>query len=73
MGLNLLEEDANEREQFDSTVKRLGMTPLEFVQVSLETMHRCAKFPQGSYAKMLAIYANEIAKARAKMTPNVPP
>ncbi len=70
MELNLLPEDPVERRYFDEHAATLGMDPLEMVQNALTIMHKCAEYPQGSYAKMLAIYSNEIAKARAKMTAN---
>jgi hypothetical protein len=60
---DLLQEDPVERQQFDEIVSRLNINPLVAVKDALATMHKCAEYPQGSYAKMLAIYSNEIAKA----------
>jgi hypothetical protein len=63
--LDLLPEDPVERQQFDEIVSRLNIAPLVIVQNALTTMHKCAEYPHGSYAKVMAIYSNEIAKARA--------
>jgi hypothetical protein len=62
---DLLQEDPVERQQFDDMVTRLNIAPLVIVQNALTTMHKCAEYPHGSYAKVMAIYSNEIAKVRA--------
>ena len=68
--MNLLPEDPEERRYFDDTVNAFGTSPLMLVENGLRIMHSTAEYPNSSYAKLLAIYANEVAKARAMMTPN---
>jgi hypothetical protein len=55
-------EDANERRMFDDITKTLGGRPLRVVANALSIMSRTAP-QEGSYAKQLAIYANECLKA----------
>lgn len=56
-----LPEDPEERAMFDQFCRRLG-GPLRAVASGLSAASAMAP-QQGSYAKMLAIYANEVAKA----------
>ena len=60
----MLTEDVRDREYFDrNTAELYGGDPLAQVQHTLATMSRTA--PQGgSFARILAICANEIEKAR---------
>lgn len=67
----MLTEDAREREYFDrNTSEMYGGEPLAQVQHTLATMSLSA--PQGgSFARILAICANEIEKARTPPNANV--
>lgn len=65
--LVLLPEDPLERRYFDEMLQGADLDPLALVQQALTIWHKTAEYPQGSYAKMLAIYANEVAKARASL------
>jgi hypothetical protein len=56
-------EDADERRMFDSEVSRLyDGEPLAKIAATLGLWSKMAP-QQGSYAKMLAVMANECAKA----------
>ena len=57
-------EDPEERRAFDSDARLCG-GPLQAIAVALTIWSRAAP-SQGSYGKILAIYANECMKAAAK-------
>jgi hypothetical protein len=63
----MIKEDEQERRHFDATTAELyGGDPLAAVQTALTMWAKQA--PQnGSYAQMLAIFANEVEKARAQL------
>lgn len=60
--MRLLPEDADERRMFDEMVTTFG-SPLVVVAQALAVMS-CFSPQDGSYAKQLAIYANECLKAQ---------
>lgn len=66
--MNLLPEDPDERRYFDDMVRVTSLSPLALVQNALRNMHIGAEHQNSSYAKTLAIYANEIGKALANPT-----
>lgn len=69
--LGMLKEDEQERRTFDAVTADLyGGDPLMAVQTAL-TMWAKQAPPNGTYGCMLAIFANEVEKARARLTPNV--
>lgn len=56
-----LPEDPDERRMFDEAVNVYG-SPLAAIHANLQVMSKAAP-PEGSYGKMLAIWANEIFRA----------
>jgi hypothetical protein len=65
-------EDADERRMFDSEVSRLYEgKPLAKIAATLGLWSKMAP-QQGSYAKMLAIMANECASAARRLSLNEP-
>lgn len=64
--MSMLPEDPAERKSFDRTVKiSFEGKPLLAIAQALTMLHKMAP-SNGSYGKMLAIYANECAKAAQK-------
>lgn len=67
----LLQEDADERRMFDDQVKIYG-SPLKTIAVHM-ALNAKLQPPQGSLAKMYAIWANEIHRAAAFIEPVTAP
>ncbi len=64
--MSKLPEDADERRMFEAAARMLGITGLRQVAFALTVWHRGAP-EQGSYGKVLAIYANECAAAAEEL------
>jgi len=64
---DLLPEDAAHRADFDQFTLHYGGNPLRAVAAGLTSWAQTTPYPEGSYAKMLAIYANVVSKAAAKL------
>lgn len=60
--LNLLPEDPDERRQFDQFLSNCELSPLRAIEKTLRIWHLTHPFPNGSQAKQMAIYANELGK-----------
>lgn len=60
-------EDLEERRMFDHQARLCG-GPLQAIALALTIWSRAAP-PQGSYGKVLAIYANECMKAALRSRP----